>query len=79
MTYTCILCAKENKCAFFAYFYTHLCQLCTPIMQCSNKQKLFVVLAFPTNQSVFCDLQEFFQVSFQTLKLLVHMWFEHWC
>ena len=37
-------------------------------MQCSKKQN-FVVVVFSTDQSVFYGLQEFFQVSFQTLKL----------
>ena len=37
-------------------------------MQCSKKRPLVVVVALPTDQSVFCDLEEFFQVSFQTLK-----------
>ena len=39
-------------------------------MQCSEKRPLVVVVSFSTNQSVFCDLQEFFQISFQTLKLI---------
>ena len=42
-------------------------------MQCNKKRKLVVAVPFSTDQSVFCDLQELFQVSFQTLKLLVHM------
>ena len=41
----------------------------TPMMQCSKKQPLVVVLAVSTDESVFCELQEFFQISFQTLKL----------
>ena len=36
-------------------------------MQCSKKRPL-VVVSFSTDQSVFCDLQESFQESFQTLK-----------
>ena len=37
-------------------------------MHCSKERK-FVVVPFSTNQSVFCDLQEFFHVRFQTSKL----------
>ena len=39
-------------------------------MQCNNKRKLVAVVLFCINQSLFCDLQEFFQVSFQTIKLI---------
>ena len=38
-------------------------------MQCSKKRPLVVIVPFPTDQSVLCDLQEFFQVCFQTLNL----------
>ena len=38
-------------------------------MQCSKKQKLVVVAPYSTDESVFCDLEKFFQVSFQALKL----------
>ena len=41
----------------------------TPMMQRSKKRSLVVVVPFSIDQSVFCDLQEFFQISFQTLKL----------
>ena len=41
----------------------------SPRMQCNKKRKLVVVVPFSTEQSVFCDLQEFFRVSFQALKL----------
>ena len=40
----------------------------TPMMQCSKKRKLVVIVQFSTDQRPFCDLQEFFQVSFQTLQ-----------
>ena len=33
-----------------------------------RRLKLVVVVPFSTDQSVFCNLQDFFQVSFQTLK-----------
>ena len=35
----------------------------TPMMQCSKKQKLAVVVPFSTDQSMFCDLQELLQIS----------------
>ena len=41
----------------------------TPTMQCSKKRPFVVVVPFSADQNVFCDLQEFFQASFQTLKL----------
>ena len=41
----------------------------TPMMQRSKKRSLVVVVPFSIDQSVFCDLQEFFQQSFQILNL----------
>ena len=38
-------------------------------MQCSKKRWLDDVISFSTDQSVFCDLQEFFHVNFQIIKL----------
>ena len=38
-------------------------------MQFSKKRKLLLLVPFSTFQSVFCNLQELFQVNFQTLKL----------
>ena len=38
-------------------------------MQCSKKRSLFIAVQFSTDENAFCDSQEFFQVSFQTLKL----------
>ena len=40
----------------------------TPTMKCSEKRSL-VIVPFSTDQSLFGDFQEFFQVSFQALKL----------
>ena len=40
----------------------------THTIQCSKKQPLVIVVPFPTDHSVFCDLQEFLQINFQTLK-----------
>ena len=40
-----------------------------PTMQCSKKRPLVVFVPFSTDQYVFCDLQEFHQISFLTLKL----------
>ena len=37
--------------------------------QCSKKQRFALVVLFSTDQSVFYDLQEFLQVSFEALKL----------
>ena len=39
-------------------------------MQCSKKRLLVVVVPFSTDQSIFCDLLEFLEVSFQALKLI---------
>ena len=39
------------------------------IPECSKKRPPAVVVAYSTDQSVFCDLQEFFQISFQILTL----------
>ena len=46
------------------------------VTQCNaiRRRKLVVVVPFSLDQSVFSDLQKFFQVSFQTLKLTLHMW-----
>ena len=41
----------------------------TPTMQCSKKRLLVVLVTFSIDQRVFCDLQEFSQMSFQTLNL----------
>ena len=38
------------------------------MMQCSKKRSLVLVVPFSTDQSVFWDLQEYFQISLQTLK-----------
>ena len=38
-------------------------------IQCSQKQPFVVVVPFSADQSVFCDLKEFFQVCFQTCDL----------
>ena len=40
-----------------------------PTMQCKKKRPLVVIEPFSADQSVFCGLQEFFQVIFQILKL----------
>ena len=40
-------------------------------MQYSKKIKFVLLVPFSADQSVSCDFQEYFQVSFQTLKLLV--------
>ena len=40
-----------------------------PTTQCFKKRKLDAIVLFYTDQSVFCDLQDFFQVNFRTLKL----------
>ena len=39
-------------------------------MECIKKRKLVAVEPFSTDQSAFCDLQEFFQIRFQTLKFI---------
>ena len=41
----------------------------TLAMLCSNKRKLAAIASFFTDQSVFCDLQEFFLLNFWILKL----------
>ena len=40
-------------------------------MQCNKKRPLVVDVPFSTDKNVFCDLQEFFQVRFETLKLTI--------
>ena len=37
-------------------------------MQCSKKRKLVILVPFFTDQSLFCGLQEIFQVNFHALK-----------
>ena len=41
----------------------------TPTVQCSKKRPLVFVVRFLADESVFCDLEEIFQISLQTLKL----------